>query len=131
LGLIGCTGKELPSDLPRLYPCKVRIENDKQPVAKASVIFSPQQGKWSAMGETDENGNLLLKTNGIYTGVPEGRYKVLVSKVQIDPIDATKELTENNMKVIPLIDPLFGDINKTPLEFEVKSTNNIVTFQVR
>lgn len=130
LVVFGCGGQELPPDLPKLYPATILVESDEGPVADATVVLSPEQGKWSAMGTTGENGVVVLKTNGTYPGAAEGRYQVLISKMSVEPIDPSKKLTGDNTKVTYEIDPSFNDPQKSSLKMDIASSENNVTFQV-
>lgn len=63
---------------PKLHPASGTVTLDGKPLADATVTFVPSAGRPSD-GKTDASGKYAIMTNG-QPGVPEGDYKVAVSK---------------------------------------------------
>ncbi|MDR1924806.1 MAG: hypothetical protein LBQ66_10570, partial [Planctomycetaceae bacterium] len=81
---VGCSGQKLPPDLPKLYSCKITITQGGKPLANANVFLAPANGsKWNASGSTNQQGTVELWTQGMYRGVAEGNFKVVVTKQEI------------------------------------------------
>lgn len=128
LGLIsGCTSKR-PADMPPLYDAKVTVIQDEKPLENASVALMPlePEKKWSAGGRTDENGVAVLSVHGRYPGAAAGKYKVIVTKTEAEPIPPNK-LTPSGRpvpgyeeKIFNLVAPKFRD-EKNVEEIEVVS----------
>jgi hypothetical protein len=149
-----CSGKKLPSDLPKLNPVSVTILQDGQPLADASVTLTQLDGaaKWSALGNTNAKGVVNnFSTNGMYEGVAEGKFKVCISKVErerekIDippePADPAEKYAWRQKyidrapppKEYDLVEAKYSDVKTTPLEIEVvadkASEKNVFSFDV-
>jgi len=122
LVLPGC-GEPLPDGFPKLYPVSIQFIQEGEPVAEASVILMPQDdGKWAVGGATDANGIATFRTHGKHSGVPAGKYKVMIQKQDIvqKPTNIPGEFLYDSFD---LIDPNFRSEN-TPLEIEVISGRN-------
>ncbi len=72
-----------PKDLPKLYSTRLILTQEGRPLADAvvAVVSADETSVWSGVGITNASGEAVLYTNGHYAGVPEGTFKVLVSKV--------------------------------------------------
>ncbi|MDR3196596.1 MAG: hypothetical protein LBU34_01900 [Planctomycetaceae bacterium] len=120
----GCGGNR-PDDLPQLYPCKIKILFKNEPQTGTSVSLVSQDNKWGAIGVTGNNGVAEMKTQGVYPGVPAGRFKVLVSRY---------EVTSRGDEIPPdekmLFNTVFANIESTPLECTIEKKNNELTFEV-
>ena len=77
--VVGC-GPKLPVGMPKLYPVTITVMQDGTPLEGATVVLSGGSGVWSATGLTDAQGKTNLHTQGQYAGVPEGKFKVAVTK---------------------------------------------------
>lgn len=124
----GCSGEKLPADLPKLFPCSIKIVlDDGSPVENASIQLIPedsQNAKWSAGGSTGSDGSLKVFTVGKYQGAALGKYKVLVRKLkQVEDGEFKNEKGEMEKlyKGVPIIDPVFSKVNSTPLFLSVGS----------
>jgi hypothetical protein len=122
--LIGCR-HQTPDDLPQLYSCQVKILCKNEPVADASVCITSPDTKWGAIGITGTDGNAIMKTNGIYAGVPAGTFKVSVTKYEV--IDRGKDVPPEEKM---LFDAAFATEETTPLECSIERKNNLLTFEV-
>jgi hypothetical protein len=121
--VIGCNAKK-PGDLPKLYPCTVKIvDKSGTPVEEASVIATRPESKWASIGLTDTEGIAIMKTNGIYPGVPVGTYKIIVTKYDVKG-------TEYKAVETLIFDKSFSEESTTPLQLTMEAKGNDVTFTV-
>ncbi|MDR0335497.1 MAG: carboxypeptidase-like regulatory domain-containing protein [Planctomycetaceae bacterium] len=85
--IVGCQHRSsLPPDIPPLTVCKIKVTQNGEPVNNASVSLIPvtKTENWRTNGITDANGIVVPFTNGLFEGVPQGKYKVVVSKNEQD-----------------------------------------------
>ncbi|MDR3197252.1 MAG: hypothetical protein LBU34_05225 [Planctomycetaceae bacterium] len=78
----GC-GEKQPDGFPPLHSVTISIKENAVPLENVNVAFYNEDGsipQWSIGGVTDAKGITQLKTYGKYDGVPEGIYKVVLSK---------------------------------------------------
>jgi hypothetical protein len=139
LMIAGCSASDKPTDLPSLYPCTVIITQDNSPLAEAAVEFVPvdsANAKYRAASITGEDGKVFMKTYG-FSGVPIGKYKVVVSKEILDdlvyadnPSTGQKEVV--HFKRYQMIEPKYLSAATTPLEIEItgKKKNEQYLFDV-
>jgi hypothetical protein len=127
--LSGCNHQPLPPDLPPLFPVVIKITQNDAPLAGADVVLMPSEEsnqKWACGGMTDAAGALRPKTHGLYDGVPAGKYKVCVSKTEIEaapPRDETERPVPQ--KAYRLVDKQYETPEMSPLEIDVvKGKNN-------
>jgi hypothetical protein len=86
LFVLGC------SSAPSTAPVSGRVTLDKAPLANASITFQPTGAEkggpvLDGYAVTDEQGNFTLKLGGNFgdvNGVPAGKYKVMIDKVDRD-----------------------------------------------
>lgn len=129
LYVCGCGGQRRPSDLPKLYPCKVTVTYKGAPVEGASITFSPTLSKWAGNGLTGADGTAMLKTYGYQGGVPAGTYKVRIEKYDQIHVSGSGEEAVYDEKLI--FDEKFSNDETTPFEFTVEAKNlNEATFEV-
>ncbi|MDR2438405.1 MAG: hypothetical protein LBE12_03400 [Planctomycetaceae bacterium] len=78
----GCRNENKPDDLPTLYPCEITVIQDGKPLSEAMVLFFPLNGnlRFAIGGKTNQNGILTPQIDGKWNGVPEGEYRISVSK---------------------------------------------------
>ena len=86
----GCGGKKKPSDLPPLYPVKITVLQDGNPLDDATVnlIADGTNVRFTTAAVTDKNGVATIKTDFDWPGAPAGKYKVCVSKIVRPPEDS-------------------------------------------
>lgn len=142
----GC-GPKIPSDMPPLYPVKVTVMMDGEPLEKASIAFTLMEatGGYPIGGTTDSKGVAAPKTNGKYDGVPEGKYKISVNKMvaiegptsQKTPPTDPQELAKYERRVyderrfVEIVEKQFASSSSTPFEIEVsKGGSNEATVEV-
>jgi len=127
LAFVGCGGEPRPDGFPPLHPTVIQFTQGGEPIEGASVqLVSETDGRWPVGGTTNASGSITLQTYGRYPGVPEGRYKVLVSKVERErigpePQSMFESVVEN---VYDLIDAVYSTPATTPLTVEVQSGRN-------
>ncbi|MDR1270918.1 MAG: carboxypeptidase-like regulatory domain-containing protein [Planctomycetaceae bacterium] len=82
LSLTACREETLPG-MPKRYPASLTVIQDGKPLADAQVVLIniDPNSNWSGGGNTDKNGVVQLRTLGQFNGIPEGTYKVGVSKI--------------------------------------------------
>lgn len=121
---IGCQ-QDLPSDLPKLYSCKVTVSIDGTPTEGVAVTFSPSDGaKWPAMGTTGPDGSVSLTTNGRFPGVAAGQYKIILYKDSVEVVGET-------VKETLLIGQSYTSAATTPLEYTMETKASTVEFDAK
>ncbi|MDR2439017.1 MAG: hypothetical protein LBE12_06580 [Planctomycetaceae bacterium] len=121
LGLIGCS-EEKPNGLPKLYSVSLQFTQDGIPCEGASAHLDSQDGSpWTVGGSTDATGTVAFKTHGKFVGVPSGKYKVTVSKVEREEVGPPPKNMYKSQEIVmyDLIDPIYSNPKTTPLEIEV------------
>jgi len=129
--VMGCV-RNVPADLPKLYPLTVTVIQDDKPLDEATVqLISKDEGsRWSACGVTDSSGNVTFFTQGKYQGVPAGMYLAVVTKtftepsqyagkqqpVDVDYQEWQRRLGAERLKSYNVIDYRYGAKETTPLE---------------
>ena len=127
LTFAGCGGEPKPDGMPKLHPTVIQLAQDGAPLEGASVqLLSETDGRWPIGGSTDANGAVSLSTYGKYPGVPEGKYKVVVSKVEREKFgpEPTSMYESQAENVYNLIDTVYSTAETTTLEVEVKAGKN-------
>lgn len=111
--VIGCGGKGL-------VPVGGKITyDDGSPVTSGGVAF--QTATYMADGQIQPDGTYTLSSIKPGDGLPPGNYKVTIGSSETGPNEST----------IYLVDPKFGDREKTPLSVEVtKGGKNQFDFTV-
>ena len=124
LTFVGGCSRPTPDGMPKLVPCTVRVTQEEEPLAGATVeLLGDENFKWTVSGTTDAQGNAKIHTHGNYPGAPEGSYKVAVSK----QIVGKKSRQPNVRSYVPsggtaynCVDPQYGKADTTPLTIDVK-----------
>jgi hypothetical protein len=120
----GCGGQRTPDGLPKLYPVTLQFTQEGEPCDGASVQFvavSESPNNWVVGGSTNTAGIAMLKTYGQYPGVPEGKYKIVVSKVERESLGTGETMFDSKGEnVYNLIDPSYSSSNTTSLTIEVQ-----------
>lgn len=80
VGGVGCSSGAEGANRIDVYPVIGRVTMNGNPVANATVTFSPQADQPVAMGRTDASGNYSLTTYEADDGAAPGDYKVMVTK---------------------------------------------------
>ena len=134
------------------------VVQDGEPLASAVVVLVNVDPTitWASTALTDASGKAVMKTKGMYDGVPAGTYKATVAKQELerqggDPYAGAPDpkadydkymlwVSQNEAKIVAasnqaaqlydLVDLQFGDITKTPLEVTVTAGKNQHTLDV-
>ena len=81
--LVGCSG----TDRPELVPVQGTVTLNGEPLAGATVIFDlidkPEGFQRPSSGRTDEQGHFQVGTYGSADGLPEGKYRVAITKKEM------------------------------------------------
>ena len=141
--LSGCGGQSRPADLPRLYPCTVTVLQDGRPLGEGIVklVSTDPSFRWVIFAQLDSSGTGKVYTQGLYVGVPEGEYKVVVSKEesvseQVGPTITRQDgdsgetitVTPTSVKVYTLVEKEYTDAKTTPLSITISQKGNNQTF---
>lgn len=126
--VVGCGGPKKPADLPELYPVKITVIQDGQPLEGASVMLNDPtlQVRFVMGGQTDAKGVAEIKTDGQFSGAPAGEFKVTVRKTTepesageapTDPAERAEweaKQAELANQMADTVDLKFGDMAQTP-----------------
>ena len=139
-------GPKTPDGMPPLQPVALTITQEGPPVADAMITLKSLDGanNFTSGGTTGANGVANLVTHGQYKGVPEGKYKVAVSKIVGEgtppppsPIDEEsarkwKEYQDSGAtyEEFNVIDMKYSTIETTDLEIEVVKGKNDLSLEV-
>jgi hypothetical protein len=96
---------------------KVTFE-DGSPLTKGGIAFSTET--FMADGKIQPDGTFTLTSLKPGDGLPPGNYKVTIRASETDAYEKTANL----------VDPLFGDVTKTPLTAEVTAGQRKFDFKV-
>jgi hypothetical protein len=148
--LNGCWSQNVPEGLPKLYQCTLTLYINNIPLDDATVMIipiEPEKSIWVAGGVSNSHGMVKPMIQGKYSGVPEGKFKVTVTKRKIeideqkvaDILKQEKKMEErtvraviakNASETINLVHPNCAQIHTTPLEIEVKKGKNSFVLNV-
>lgn len=130
----------------KTYPVKITITHKGQPLEGADVRLHPldPSGR-GAQGKTDASGVASMRSFGeggaMAEGAMAGKYKVLVSKVEIPASAAAADYDQAQAEQAtadpyasapkPLLPPKYNNWQETPFECEVKEGGpNEFTFDI-
>jgi hypothetical protein len=138
----GCGGEKRPDGIPALHKTTLTLTQEGKPLADATVNLYPVEGvnKWPAGGITNSQGVLQVKTMTSFDGIPEGKYKVTVTKTETegtstavadDASDAARArpVAASAVKQYYLVEKDYRASNTTPLEIEIKPGKNSKEFE--
>jgi hypothetical protein len=134
--IIGCGKKSnLPEDFPEIFSLKITVTQEGSPLEGAMVSLKPigTADKYAngCSGISAQDGVASIKTFG-YEGVPAGKYKILISKMQDEEgKEIEDEFGGKNVvgaKVYSYIEEKYYSETETPFEAEVvKGGDNTIT----
>lgn len=131
--LLGCGGTKIV--LPQSVPMTGKITLDGEPLAEATVVFTPTKaGGTTAMGVTDEGGNYELfisASNVRQAGAVPGDYKVQVSTLlpppkagdKVDPVGTAVRQEKVPQK--------YTRLESTPLKAKVENDGGSQDFELK
>ena len=118
----GCDAK-LPPGMPKLNPCTITVNMEGKPVENVTIrLLSENQIHWGCSGITDSSGKAALVTDGKYKGIPAGKYKVLLSRIDTEHREYKGFLEEAKLppkKQTVVIDLKYEDEDETPHEITI------------
>jgi len=134
--LTGCRPSgPLPDGFPATVSCVINITQDGAPLSGAMVSLIPADGAkdWLFSAITDASGNARIFTYGRVEGAAKGKYKVLVTKTEMDPskftmpdesdLAAMERYHQNVMKErlnsYTLVETVYANAGTTPWELEI------------
>ena len=141
LSVVGCGGSKKPPGMPPLHATTLTFTQGGTPLAGATVTLSPQDdanAQWSFGGATDNNGVLNAQTQG-FDGLPEGSFKIAVTKTETEGTPAAVESSDlgggspaasGGVKSFYLVDKKYRSTGTTDLILEVKPGKNAQTFDL-
>lgn len=125
VGVIGCSGGK---------PVNAIVTLDGKALAGATVVLVPEEGKESIPinGTTETDGSVVL-TGPRSLGVPNGSYKVLITKRTLgefkgDPKESPASMKEAVAKAKSEVPGRYGMVKQTPLKVKVPPESEPVTF---
>lgn len=142
----GC-GEKPPEDMPKLYKTRLILVQEGKPLDGAMVLLErhTKTTKYSCGGMTDANGIVNIQTHGKYTGVPEGTYTVVVSKIiteysgplneipsEESAVRSWMEKNRNRFKETNylVVDPKYGNSETSDLKIDVTKKGLNTTFEL-
>lgn len=128
--LQGCGARAKPADMPALQPCSITFIQEGKPLSGANIILhsSDSDFKWGVGGVTDENGVVVLKTNGFYDGVPVGTYKISLTKLISDgppPPSSLPDDEDERTKIMNEYAKQVTHYSTIPAEFRKKDSTSL------
>jgi hypothetical protein len=122
----GCTEKQ-PPGMPKLFPCKIVVKMNGEPLEKVFVQLYSEESKWGGTGYTNSSGTALLVTDGRYKGVPAGTYKVLLSRIDTEEreyLGVFEEEKRPPRKQTVIVDLKYEAPEQSPFDVEIGSKKN-------
>jgi len=117
--LVGCSEPK-PDGLPKLHSLVLKFTQEGSPCVGAAVRLVPQDGNpWVSGGTTDASGNAVFVTHGKYAGVPVGKYKITVSKDEVESDEMLRSSFYSSVDLVYTVE------STTPLEIEVVAGKNV------
>jgi len=113
VAFVGCQRlPERPDGMPELTRCTIRVTFGGERLQGVGVLLQPtniQASNWPAGGQTDAEGNAVMKTSAYYNGVVPGEYFVIFQKY------AEPELRRDGMPLParPLIPIKYSKVSTT------------------
>jgi hypothetical protein len=115
LPAVGCGGGS--------YPVTGTVTlDDGSPLTKGLVVFESSDGTSMARGQVQSDGNYQLSTSRPGDGVKPGRYRVLVSPLDLSDVPDEK-------KNLPF-DVKYTRFQTSGIEVEVKAEANVIPIQL-
>ena len=142
IGLLsGCGGSDVPADRPATHEVTGIVKFKGEPIEGANVTFKPDGGERGASGITDASGKYTLTTFSAGDGAIAGKYKVIVSKVEIQGGDPSyydenspnygKEIPpEAEEKTVYVIPEKYGKVESSGLTATVSEGSNDIPFDL-
>ena len=130
--LLGCSQNSVPDGLPKLVSVTLTITQDGAPLPGAIVLLTDPSGsiRFTVGGMTDAKGTVVLHTHGRHKGTPLGKFKVHVTKTELDPEPPAPpfgspeyyeylKVDRPPTKTYTLVEKKYTQPDTTPLELDV------------
>ncbi|PQO32274.1 hypothetical protein DTL21_18795 [Bremerella cremea] len=126
---------------PALHPITGKVSLDGKTYERLLVYFHPldrEPNEFSiGVGETDKDGVLVLRTSA-GPGIATGNYRVTFSCIQALrggktlTLGAGSEKADDDRSLVTkdIVPPQYGSKTESPVEFQVKSGENIFEFDI-
>jgi hypothetical protein len=138
LALVGCGETDKwTADRPKPVPAMGTVLLDQKPVEGATIVFQPDGGGHTraATGVTDAAGEFRLQTYDPNDGAVPGKFKVTVTKVEVESTAASEESNVNDSSAPTsewLIPKKYGNSATSGLKAEVtEGGENDFTFELK
>ncbi|MDR2441170.1 MAG: hypothetical protein LBE12_17555 [Planctomycetaceae bacterium] len=133
----GCGGPLKPDGLPALYPVTLVVTQEGKPVTDMliSLRSTDPSVTWAIGCRTDENGYAPIRTHGEFTGVPLGKYKVVLAKQGNEGYEeyaAAKNRYDEaaaakiDVKFFSCVEEKYNLPETTPIEIEITPQSKII-----
>jgi hypothetical protein len=129
----GCGNSTSPSDLPKLYSCKITLTQEGKPLEGATVtMVSKTPSKYGvSSATTNVSGTAVMRTYS-FDGVPVGEYGITIEKIGIEDAKEGKTPEGNPIqiggKIYSYVDASFGDTSNPPFSVTVTEKGTAETF---
>lgn len=133
--LTGCGSSSSGPEL-TLHPVSGTVAIAGKPAKGVSVTFVPADGagaeQVSASGTTDETGAFALQVSSDQQGIPEGKYRVLFSRIvkpdgsPLGPEEMAADVgAQNNLPAV------YSDPQETPIGADVPAGGKTFEFEIK
>ena len=103
-----------------------RLTHQGKPVPSTYVTFWPEEeGKRASTGLTDDDGNFTLSYSRQEPGVLVGRHKVFL-KYDVSMDEELNKIPPKASKELKAVISKYGDVNTSPLKFEVTKNGQFI-----
>lgn len=124
-GLLGFMILGCGTDGPEIATVEGTVTMDGQPLANASVIFSPENGR-PAAARTDESGHFELKFSGGREGAIPGKHTVQIRTARQGVMNDDGSMAAGSAETVPMV---YNE--RTELEFVVEPDRaNVADFKL-
>jgi len=122
--------------MPPTHPTTLTFTQGGTPLEGASITLFAQEtanAQWSLSGVTDSKGTVKMQTQG-FDGVPEGNFKVTVTKqitegtaatVESSDLGGSRSAASGDQKSFHLVEKKYRSAISTDLVLEVKPGKNM------
>ena len=134
LCLAGCGGGSSSEPTLDVYPVNGTVTVDGKALPSVTVFFMPVEGTGGlgGSGVTDATGAFSLKYKDDRDGVPEGTYRVLITRlVKPDGSSIGNDEIAIDVGAVNQIADIYNDPEKTPVSATVGKTNEPYKFEVK
>lgn len=115
--LCGCSSKKGIDGMPPLVPCQLTLMQGGAPAVGVVVIATSTTGNqsWALRGDSDQKGEVVMKTQEKFPGLPAGEYVFAFSKYKTVP-DPKSPVGETS---VSLIEKKFTKAETSPVKITI------------